>query len=321
MNLSELRDPIDGTRLNSGSNALYNSNNHEYPIVSGIPRFVSSNNYAASFGNQWNQFRRTQLDSYSGVTLSESRLRRCFGEDLSCLNGKRVLEAGSGAGRFTEILLKYGAIVHSFDYSTAVEANMKNNGHSPSLLLVQADIQNIPFQPHSYDFVVCLGVLQHTPDTLTSLKSLWKMVAPGGSLIVDHYEFRLLSFLPPPVGQALDLYRLFILMLPYSSRFNVIRNLVRFWFPIHWYFRNSRVAQALLRRLSPVIFHYPDIPLRTRSDYFQWALLDTHDSTTDIYKRLLSLRQLNYMIQALEPCRSHLQKGGNGLEARITKWS
>ena len=58
---------------------------------------------------------------------------------------KKVLEAGSGAGRFTEILLKYGAVVDSFDYSSAVEANAKNNGHHDNLVLVQADIRKMPF--------------------------------------------------------------------------------------------------------------------------------------------------------------------------------
>ena len=41
-----------------------------YPIVRGLPRFVSSDNYAASFGMQWNRHPRTQLDSETGLTIS-----------------------------------------------------------------------------------------------------------------------------------------------------------------------------------------------------------------------------------------------------------
>ena len=76
-----------------------------------------------------------------------------------------VLEVGSGAGRFTEILLKHGAIVHSIDYSNAVDANAINNGHHENLTLVQADIRRIPFPKAIYDYVVCLGVIQHTPNS------------------------------------------------------------------------------------------------------------------------------------------------------------
>ncbi|HEX4950044.1 MAG TPA: class I SAM-dependent methyltransferase, partial [Blastocatellia bacterium] len=73
-----------------------------YPIRNGIPRFVTTDNYAAAFGLQWLKFAQTQLDSYTGAPLSEMRLERCLGEPLSNLQGKNVLEAGSGAGRFTE---------------------------------------------------------------------------------------------------------------------------------------------------------------------------------------------------------------------------
>ncbi|MBM3792404.1 MAG: Trm112 family protein, partial [Acidobacteria bacterium] len=37
----------------------------EYPVVQFVPRFVSSDNYASSFGFQWNLFGRTQLDSHT----------------------------------------------------------------------------------------------------------------------------------------------------------------------------------------------------------------------------------------------------------------
>src|SRR5689334_7080621 len=40
------------------------------PVVRGIPRFVPSEDYAAAFGWQWKRFRRSQLDSYTGTTIS-----------------------------------------------------------------------------------------------------------------------------------------------------------------------------------------------------------------------------------------------------------
>src|SRR5882672_720376 len=44
-----------------------------FPILRGIPRFVSSENYAASFGRQWNKFARLQMDSQNGTTFSRDR--------------------------------------------------------------------------------------------------------------------------------------------------------------------------------------------------------------------------------------------------------
>ncbi|HEX8616785.1 MAG TPA: hypothetical protein VF911_04275, partial [Thermoanaerobaculia bacterium] len=43
------------------------SGGHEFQIVGGIPRFVPASTYADSFSLQWNHFRRTQLDSFTGT--------------------------------------------------------------------------------------------------------------------------------------------------------------------------------------------------------------------------------------------------------------
>ena len=42
-------------------------------VVRGIPRFCAPDNYSESFGFQWNQFDRTQLDVHSGADLSQQR--------------------------------------------------------------------------------------------------------------------------------------------------------------------------------------------------------------------------------------------------------
>lgn len=195
---SSLRDPQSGARLTRQGDELV-CDGQSYPVVDEIPRFVPMQSYADDFGDQWNRFPKTQLDSYSGVDLTESRLRRCFRGNLAQIEGKRVLEAGSGAGRFTEIFLKYGAQLHSFDMSKAVNANSSNNSASDNLTLVQASIYDIPFEPAAYDYVMCLGVIQHTPSPEESIRHLWAMVKPGGHLVIDHYIFRWRSILPPPI--------------------------------------------------------------------------------------------------------------------------
>ena len=157
--LSVFRDPGTGVPLDATADALFSARGARYPAVNGIPRFAPSENYAAAFGAQWNMFPKTQLDSHSGVSVSEGRLSRCMQGELETLAGEGGLEAGCGAGRFTEILLKHGAEVDSFDYSSAVDANASNNGGNERLTFAQADIRNIPFAPAAYDYVVCLGVL------------------------------------------------------------------------------------------------------------------------------------------------------------------
>lgn len=317
--LETVRDPVQGQPLRLEGDSLVAQDGARYPVVRGIPRFVSSENYAAAFGAQWNLFPKTQLDSHSGITLSEERLARCMQGNLETLAGKRVLEAGSGAGRFSEILLKHGARLDSFDFSSAVEANAANNGGSERFRLAQADIRQIPFASASYDFVVCLGVIQHTPYPEQSIRSLWDMVRPGGALVIDHYRWTLRWMLPPPIRDCVGVYRWLVLRLPAKSRFGFVQRTVDRWFPLHWRFRDSLFVQRLLRRVSPVIFHYPGIRLKDRQAHYEWSLLDTHDSTTDYYKHLRTPRQIERFLRALGAEDILVRTGGNGVEAFCRK--
>ena len=99
-----LRDPEKNLPLEINENEMISQSGVKYKIIDGIPRFVDKSNYSDNFGLQWKKFSRTQLDSYSGLNISEERLVRCLDFDKSKLKDKFVLEAGSGAGRFTEIL-------------------------------------------------------------------------------------------------------------------------------------------------------------------------------------------------------------------------
>ena len=79
------------------------------------------------------------------------------------------------------------------------------------------------------------------------------------------------------------------------------------------------MAQRILRRLSPVIFHYPSIKLRDQRSYFEWALLDTHDATTDYYKHRRTVKQICETLKSLGAIDVFVQAGGNGVEAFCRK--
>lgn len=313
-----LRDPNQKLLLTRKGEMLVAADGAKFPIVSNIPRFVPGENYAVDFGKQWNRFPTTQLDSHSGISLSRERVERCVGGDLQALKGKKVLEAGSGAGRFTEVLLNAGALLDSFDYSSAVDANAANNG-SADFCLVQADINAMPFAPRSYDFVVCLGVLQHTPSPEKSIASLYEMVAPGGRLVIDHYRWNFWKRIPPPLGDAEKLYRWITLRLAPEKRFAFVRRLVDFWFPIYWRTRDSKIARKVLNRIAGIHFHYPRIPLASREQYYEWALLDTHDGQTDHFKHYRGVAEIEYMLRELGAVDIRVTKGGNGVEAICTR--
>ena len=89
-------------------------------------------------------------------------------------------------------------------------------------------------------------------------------------------------------------------------------------FPLHRFARHSRIAQALLSRLSPVRSYYHAFPLGHALQK-EWALLDTHDVLTDWYKHLRTKGQIRHTLEGLGAADIHCEYGGNGVEARCRR--
>jgi SAM-dependent methyltransferase len=158
-----------------------------YPIVRSLPRFVPSEEYAHTFGYQWNYFDKMQLDSHMGNDLSRERFFATT-QWPAKMEGQLILEAGCGMGRFTQIALETGAELFSFDLSNAVEANFRNNGESHRVNIFQASIYEIPIRKASFDKVFCMGVLQHCPDVRNAFMSLVPFLRSGGEIVIDVYK-------------------------------------------------------------------------------------------------------------------------------------
>ena len=151
--VSSFRHPRTGAALtlradkSSGGEVLEGAllgDGAEFPIAGGIPRFVPAENYAGSFGYQWNRFATTQLDSKSSWgNVSEKRFFEQTGWPHR-MPGQRILEAGSGMGRFTGVIAGTDAEICTFDYSNAIVANLGNNAQHAKVCFAQADIYEPP---------------------------------------------------------------------------------------------------------------------------------------------------------------------------------
>jgi SAM-dependent methyltransferase len=162
------------------------SRGHAFPVLDGIPRFVSAESYADSFGFEWTRHRQTQVDSVSGRTDSHDTFARKVGLGRSELEGRLTLDAGVGSGRFAEVAADYGARVVGVDLSRAVEAAAENLGDRA--MIAQADLFRLPFAEGTFDVVYSIGVLHHTPDTAAAVRALAALVKPGGVLAVWVYR-------------------------------------------------------------------------------------------------------------------------------------
>lgn len=247
----------------------------EYPVLRGIPRFVPAENYAASFGRQWNKFARLQLDSQNGTPFSRQRFYSITEWDPAAIKGKLVLDAGCGAGRFSEVVLQDGAEVVAVDLSSAVDACRQNLSSHPRIHWVQASLYELPFRDATFDYVYCIGVIQHTPDPKRSVLSLLPKAAVGGKVGLWIYELNWKSF----IGTIGFKY----LLRPWTKRMSHARlekfceRLERLCWPITRRARRAgEFGRAIMRMLPVASAHIHGVPL-SDEDFREWVVLDTFD--------------------------------------------
>jgi len=265
-----------------------------YPIVDGVARFASEDSYTNGFGTQWHRWPKTQLDSYSGTTVTRDRLLATLGDDLfEQLAELTVLEVGCGAGRFTEVLLAEGAFVCSIDLSSAIDVNASNCPASDRHVLAQGDAINLPLAPHQFDLVLALGMVQHTPDSAATIRHLCSQVRPGGRIVIDHYSSGLVHRI-----RAARLYRAVMRRMDPDKALERSVRLHDRWTPRHRRAKSTLAKKALVLA-SPIVYFGDGWPQLDAQQKREWGVLDTYDSLTDRYKHRLSLAQVEAIFAML----------------------
>jgi SAM-dependent methyltransferase len=234
-----------------------------FPIARGVPRFVSSGGYAGSFGRQWHWFREVQIDSLNRTTVSEDTLRATTGWRDDAFRGRRLLDAGVGAGRFAEQAAARGAEVFGIDLTQAVDAAYETIGHRPNVHLAQADIFALPFRPGTFDLAYSIGVLHHTPDPPEAFARVAETVAPGGRLAIYVYSRY------GPAHRMSDALRVVTTRLP---------------LPVMWVLAAAAVPLYFLYR-TPVLGKAFNLALPISMEpRWRWRWLDTFDWYTPKYQ-------------------------------------
>ena len=130
-------------------------------------------------------FDRIREDRY---TVSDAWMPRSF--DYASGNGKRVLELGFGLGSDLLSWAEGGAEVHGIDITQEhlrlAARNFALHGRNAKLQL--ADAARIPYPDGYFDIVYSNGVLHHTRDIEDCLAEAWRVLKPGGRLMMSVYR-------------------------------------------------------------------------------------------------------------------------------------
>ena len=200
--------PVDHQALaaDAAGQSLACPSGHAFPVRDGIPRLLpSGENYADAFGEQWKQYRRTQLDSYTRTTYSKDRLRRCFGEALwqrlqqpdRCRCSRPVAARVGSPKCCSGRRPRWSRRRTSARPSSRTRPIARSRRATASCNATSTSCRSCPGQ---FDIVMCLGVVQHTRDPERTIADLYRQVRPGGWLVIDHYRHAVSTYTKVTAG-------------------------------------------------------------------------------------------------------------------------
>lgn len=137
---------------------------------------------AASFGFEWTTFDEPRPGDevdwklyFADVSLTE-------------ISGLLALDAGCGMGRYSRITARHVRALVALDLSDAVTAAAGTLRGAGNVTVVRADLRRPPLEPASFGLVSSLGVLHHLPDPEEGFRSLVRLLAPDGLLLLYLYS-------------------------------------------------------------------------------------------------------------------------------------
>jgi len=150
-------------------------------------------------------------------------------ETSGAKKGDTILDLAGGTGdlasKFTRIVGKNGMVTLS-DINPSMLENgrerLTNMGIAGNIEYVEANAEDLPFESNKYDIVTMAFGLRNVTDKDAALRSIYRVLKPGGKLMVlefskpvvpglgtiyDQYSFKLLPLIGKVVANDEDSYR------------------------------------------------------------------------------------------------------------------
>jgi ubiquinone/menaquinone biosynthesis C-methylase UbiE len=105
-------------------------------------------------------------------------------DEYESFDGCEILEFGSGTGKdWINIINDVSSRCHLImsDFSSGMVESLKERyGHLGNIDVMQIDIQDIPFDKESKDFVIAHSMLYHVPDIDKAVSEVHRILKPKG---------------------------------------------------------------------------------------------------------------------------------------------
>lgn len=99
-----------------------------------------------------------------------------------------LLDAGGGTGRVSQFLtdLAPKVIVADLSLKMLVESQLKDK-----LLATASHTEKLPFPDQTFERVIMIDALHHVCDQQKTADELWRVLKPGGKIIIEEPNFNL----------------------------------------------------------------------------------------------------------------------------------
>jgi len=115
-----------------------------------------------------------------------------------------LLDVGGGTGRIAQHLVEYAKQVIVLDSSiNMLSQAMSKNG----LQAVGSEAEYLPFSNGSFERVTMVDALHHVAEQKRSLQELWRVLKPGGILVVEEPDIKVFGVKLVALAEKLALFR------------------------------------------------------------------------------------------------------------------
>ena len=116
------------------------------------------------------------------ASATESMLR-----ELDPSPGCRLLDAGGGTGRVSAFLEEHVGSVVLSDISMGM---LKEAATKKNLQLTCALTETMPFADDFFDCILMVDALHHVKDQNQTANELWRILKPGGRIVIQEPDIR-----------------------------------------------------------------------------------------------------------------------------------